>query len=148
MAELKTKETGASVQDFVNALPNDQTIRDCYEIIEIMKAATKKEPRMWGSSIIGFGSIQLKYASGRELDWMIMGFSPRKQNLTLYLPVGSLEFYEKLLPKLGKYKRGKGCLYIKTMKDIDTQVLRELVDRCVACLPGQYPPGMIGGMEG
>ena len=128
MAELKTKPTEASVEEFVKALPGEETIRDCFEIIGIMKAATKQEPRMWGPSIIGFGTIHLKYASGRELEWMIMGFSPRKQNLTLYLPVGSLEFYDKFLPKLGKYKRGKGCLYIKTMKDIDPQVLRELID--------------------
>ena len=137
MAELKTKETGASVEDFLNALQNEQTIRDCHEIIAIMKAATKEEPRMWGPSIIGFGSTHLKYASGRELDWMVIGFSPRKQNLTLYLSLGSMEYYGNLLQKLGKYKTGKGCLYIKTLKDVDTQVLRELINRCVAYRPVQ-----------
>ena len=92
---------------------------------------------MWGSSIIGFGSTHLKYASGRELDWMVIGFSPRKQNLTLYLSLGSMEYYGNLLQKLGKYKTGKGCLYIKTLQDVDTQVLKELVDRCVAYRPVQ-----------
>ena len=143
MAELKTKATGDSVEDFLNRLPNEQTIMDCREIIKIMKAATKEEPRMWGSSIIGFGSTHLKYASGRELDWMIIGFSPRKQNLSLYLPVGGMQFYGNLLQKLGKYKTGKGCLYIKTLKDIDTEVLRELIERCLAYRHDQSLPGMV-----
>jgi hypothetical protein len=131
MAELKTKKTDASVDDFLNALPNEQVRKDCFEIVEMMKRATKEEPKMWGSSIIGFGSIHLKYASGRELDWMRIGFSPRKQNLTLYALPGSLDTYADLLAKLGKHKRGVGCLYIKTLKDVDAQVLQELIQRSV-----------------
>ena len=130
MAELKTKKTEASVDDFLNGLPGEQTREDCFEIVKIMKQATKAEPKMWGSSIIGFGSTRLKYASGRELDWMIIGFSPRKQNLTLYL-TGSFNLYMDLLQKLGKHKTGGGCLYIKTLKDVDTKVLKGLIQRSV-----------------
>jgi len=128
MAELKTKQTEASVDDFLNSLLNEQTRKDCFEIIKIMKQATKEEPKIWGSNIIGFGSTHLKYASGRELDWMMIGFSPRKQNLTLYVP-GSLSTYADLLEKLGKHKTGGGCLYIKTLSDVDTKVLEELIQR-------------------
>jgi hypothetical protein len=130
MAELKTKKTEASVEDFLNGLPSEQTRKDCFEIVKIMKQATKEEPKMWGSSIIGFGSTHLKYASGRELDWMIVGFSPRKQNLTLYL-TGNFNPYTDLLKKLGKHKTGGGCLYIKTLQDVDTKVLKELIQRSV-----------------
>jgi hypothetical protein len=130
MAELKTKKTDASVADYLNALPSEQVRKDCFEMVELMKQATQAEPKMWGSSIVGFGSIHLKYASGRELDWMVIGFSPRKQNLTLYLP-GSLDTYADLLEKLGKHKTGAGCVYIKTLKDVDTQVLNELLQRSV-----------------
>jgi Domain of unknown function (DU1801) len=130
MAELKTKMTAASVDDFLNSLQDEQKTRDCFEIIEIMKEVTKEDPRMWGSSIVGFGSAHLKYASGREIDWMIIGFSPRKQNLTLYL-TGNFNRFPELLKNLGKYKTGAGCLYIKTLKDIDIHVLKELVGRTV-----------------
>jgi hypothetical protein len=130
MAELKTKITDASVDDFLNGIPNEQTRQDCFEIANIMKQATQGEPKMWGSSIVGFGSIHLKYASGRELDWMIVGFSPRKQNITLYLP-GNITSYTALLEKLGKYKTGAGCLYVKTLQDVDTKVLTELIQQSV-----------------
>ena len=130
MAELKTKKTEASVEDFLNGLSSEQTRKDCFEIVKIMKQATKEEPKMWGSNIIGFGSTHLKYASGRELDWMMIGFSPRKQNLTLYVP-GKLDTYADLLEKLGKYKTGGGCLYIRTLKDVDAKVLKELIQRSV-----------------
>ena len=130
MAELKTKKTEASVEDFLNNLSSEETRKDCFEIVKIMKQATKAEPKMWGPSIIGFGSRLVKYASGRELDWMMIGFSPRKLNLTLYVP-GSLDTYKDLLEKLGKHKTSKGCLYIKTLKDVDTKVLKELIQRSV-----------------
>jgi len=130
MAELKTKKTEASVDDFLNSLPSEQTQKDCFEIVKLMGQATKAKPKMWGSSIIGFGSTHLKYASGRELDWMMIGFSPRKQNLTLYL-TGSLDSYADLLQKLGKHKTGGGCLYVKTLKDVDTKVLKEIIQRSV-----------------
>jgi len=122
MAELKTKKTEASVEDFLNKIKDQETRRDCFEIAKIMKQTTRSEPKMWGSSIVGFGSRRLKYASGRELDWMLTGFSPRKANITLYILSG-FENQDTLLKKLGKYSTGKGCLYIKKLKDVDTKVL-------------------------
>ena len=130
MAELKTKETEASVEDFLNTIKDKDVRQDCFEIAKIMKQATRSDPKMWGSSIVGFGSRHLKYASGRELDWMVIGFSPRKANITLYMP-GGLENQTDLLKKLGKYTTGKGCLYIKKLKDVDTKVLKELVNESV-----------------
>lgn len=130
MAELKTKQTEASVEDFLNTVKDEQTRRDCLEISKMMKQVTRSEPKMWGSSIVGFGSRRLKYASGRELDWMLTGFSPRKANITLYI-LGGFEKQEDLLKKLGKYTTGKGCLYIKKLKDVDTKVLKELVRESV-----------------
>ena len=130
MAELKTKKTEASVDDFLNGVKDEATKKDCLEIVKLMKQATKADPKMWGSSIVGFGTQHLKYASGRELDWMVIGFSPRKQNLTLYIP-GSLESYAELLKKLGKHTTGKGCLYVKSLKDVDAKVLKELIQRSV-----------------
>jgi len=130
MAELKTKKTEASVEDFLNKIKDEETRQDCFEITKIMKQVTRSDPKMWGSSIIGFGSRHLKYASGRELDWMLIGFSPRKANITLYLP-GGVEKQTALLKKLGKYTTGKGCLYIKKLKDVDAKVLKELVSESV-----------------
>ena len=131
MAELKTKKTEASVEDFLNNIKDEQERKDCFEIVRMMRRATKSEPMTWGSSIIGFGSIRFRYASGRELDWMIVGFSPRKQNLTLYL-ARSLSSYTDLFEKLGKHKIGGGCLYIKSLKDVDTKVLKELIQLSIS----------------
>ena len=125
-AELKTKKNEASVEDFIDAIKEEALREDCLEIAKIMKQVTKSDGKMWGSSIIGFGEQHLIYTSGRELDWMLMGFSPRKQNITLYLP-GALESYQDLLNNLGKYTTGKGCLYIKKLADVDKKVLKELV---------------------
>lgn len=130
MAELKTKQTEASVEDFLKEIKDEETRRDCFEIAKIMKQVTRSDPRMWGSSIVGFGSRHLKYASGRELDWMLIGFSPRKANITLYI-TGGLEKQTALLKKLGKYSTGKGCLYIKTLKDVDMKVLKDLISASV-----------------
>ena len=130
MAELKTKETDASVEAFLNEIKNEETRQDCFEIARLMQQATRSEPKMWGESIVGFGNIHLKYASGRELDWMVIGFSPRKANITLYLTNG-LERYATLLQKLGKHTIGKGCLYIKKLKDVNTQVLEDLMRESV-----------------
>jgi len=129
MAELKTKLTNASVDKFLKGVKDEQTRADCYQIIAMMNKATKAEPKMWGTSIIGFGNIHLKYESGRELDWFPIGFSPRKQNITLYL-TGGLEQKE-LLDKLGKYSTGKGCLYIKKLSDVDIKVLNKLITTSV-----------------
>jgi hypothetical protein len=126
-AELKTKKNEASVEDFIGAIKEEALREDCLEIAKLMKQVTKSDGKMWGSSIIGFGEQHLIYASGRELDWMLMGFSPRKQNITLYLP-GALESYKGLLDNLGKHTTGKGCLYIKKLADVDKKVLKELVN--------------------
>jgi hypothetical protein len=130
MAELKTKKTNASVEVFLNKIKDEETRQDCLEIAKLMKQATRSDGKMWGSSIIGFGSRHLKYASGRELDWMVIGFSPRKANLTLYLP-GGVEKQTALLKNLGKYTTGKGCLYIKKLSDVDMKVLKEVISQSV-----------------
>jgi hypothetical protein len=133
MAELKTKPTDQSVEEFLNGIPNEKKRRDCFTILELMKGATRSEPRMWGSAIVGLGDYHYKYASGREGDWFIAGFSPRKQNLTLYL-AGGIEQHGELLKRLGKHKTGKGCLYINRLEDIDLETLKELLQRSVDLL--------------
>lgn len=133
MAELKTKQNEASVDNFLNAISDETRRQDCFTVLELMKKATKAEPKMWGDSIIGLGEYQYKYASGREGDWFQMGFSPRKQNLTLYLMSG-LEAHRASLAKLGKHKTGKGCLYINKLADIDVQVLKEMIVQTVKTL--------------
>ncbi|HET9911825.1 MAG TPA: DUF1801 domain-containing protein [Anaerolineales bacterium] len=125
-AELKTKVNEASVADFLNSIEDEQKRKDSLEIVRIMEQITKEKPKMWGTSIVGFGSYHYKGASGREGDWMLLGFSPRKQNLTLYL-AGGLEHYQSLLNKLGKHSTGKGCLYIKKLNDVSVDVLKELI---------------------
>ena len=130
MAENKTKQTKASVDKFISAIKDENIQKDCYTIIKIMKSVTKEEPKMWGPSIIGFGAYHYKYASGREGDMCIAGFSPRKQNLTIYLEPG-FEKQKALLEKLGKHKTSKVCLYIKSLKDVDVKVLKELIANSV-----------------
>ena len=129
-AEVKTKVNEASVEGFLNSVADEQARKDCFEILKMMKQVTKEEPKMWGASIVGFGSYHYKGASGREGDWFITGFSPRKQNLTLYLNHG-FDVHEDLLKKLGKYKTGMGCFYVKKLDDVDKKVLRELVTESV-----------------
>lgn len=125
-AELKTKVNEASVADFLNSVPDRQKRNDAFVIARLMEQVTKEKPKMWGSSIVGFGSYHYKYESGREGDAPILGFSPRKQNLTLYIP-GGLENHQELMKKLGKYSTGKGCLYVKHLNDVDADVLKELI---------------------
>ena len=129
-AELKTKVNEASVEGFLNSVKEEAVRKDCFEIMKMMKQVTKEEPRMWGSSIVGFGSYHYKGASGREGDWMLTGFSPRKQNLTLYI-MGGFDTQAGLLKKLGKFKTSVGCLYIKELADVDKKVLKELVQKSV-----------------
>jgi hypothetical protein len=136
MSELKTKVNNASVEKFLNAVADEQARKDCYEILKIMKQVTRAEPKMWGASIVGFGSYHYKGASGREGDWMLTGFSPRKQNLTLYLMHG-FNVHKDLLKKLGKYKTSMGCLYIKKLDDVDKKVLKELVAESVKRVKSQ-----------
>jgi hypothetical protein len=130
MAELKTKETDLSVEDFLNEIADENVRADCRKITEIMSGATGDAPKLWGTNIIGFGSRHVKYESGRELDWMKIGFSTRKQNITLYLSLGT-GWDENLLSKLGKHKTGQGCLYIKNLSDVDEDVLKELIEKSV-----------------
>ena len=131
MAELKTKPTGASVETFLNSIPDEGKRRDSFAILEMMKQITGAEPKMWGDAIIGFGDTHYKYATGREGDWFVAGFSPRKQDMTLYL-VNGIQQFGQSLEKLGKYKTGVGCLYIKKLADVDLQVLEALLEKTVA----------------
>jgi hypothetical protein len=127
-AELKTKLNDASVEDFIAAIESETVRDDCGKIIELMRKATNAEPKMWGDAIIGFGHRVLKYSTGREVEWMQVGFSPRKQNLTLYLNIGEGWDHE-LLSSLGKHKTGMGCLYVKGLKNIDLKVLDQLIQK-------------------
>ncbi len=130
MAELKTKATTQSVVKFLNSITDEQRRQDCFTLLEMLKKATGAEPKMWGSSIVGFGDYHYAYASGREADWFLAGFSPRKQNLTLYSMGGFMQ-YEALLEKLGKHKTGKGCLYINKLEDIHLPTLRKMIEQSV-----------------
>jgi hypothetical protein len=130
MTELKTKRTTGDVEAFLNSVQDERKRQDSFAILELMKEVTDAEPEMWGTSIVGFGSYHYKYASGREGDWMLVGFSPRAQNLTLYIMSGFDE-YDGLLGRLGKHSIGKSCLYIKRMEDVDKAVLKELVRKSV-----------------
>lgn len=110
----------------MNSVADEQQRADSFRVMEIMRRLSGEVPKMWGPAIVGFGSIQLKYATGRELDWMLVGFSPRKTSLTLYIVDGFAK-YDDLMAKLGKHKTGKSCLYIKKLSDIDQGVLEELI---------------------
>jgi hypothetical protein len=130
MAELKTKKTKASVAAFLKKIADPQRRKDCQTVLDLMKHATGEEPKMWGSSIVGFGTYHYRYASGREGDWPIIAFSPRKTDLTLYITPG-FEKAEPLMAKLGKYKTGVCCLYIKKLDDIEIPVLKKLIAKSV-----------------
>jgi len=126
MAELKTKKTNNNPVDFIEKLSNEKQKEDSYIILNMMKKLSKEEPKMWGESLIGFGDYRYKYASGREGDWSKIGFSPRKQNFSIYLTC-DISKYESYLKKLGKYKTGKGCLYINKLEDINIKELENLI---------------------
>ena len=130
MAELKTKPSKANVEKFLNSIKDEKKKADSFKILELMKNVIKDEPVMWGPSIVGFGKYHYKYESGREGDWFLTGFSPRKQNLTLYIMSG-FKKYEELMKKLGKYKTGSSCLYINKLEDIDSKVLKSLISESV-----------------
>jgi hypothetical protein len=125
-AELKTKEIEASIEEFLNSVDDEERRKDSFKVLDMFKRITGEEPKMWGPSIVGFGSRVLKYDSGRELDWMLTGFSPRKGNLTLYIIDGFAK-HDDLMARLGKHKTGKSCLYVKKLSDIDQSVLEELI---------------------
>jgi nucleoid DNA-binding protein len=137
MAELKTKKTGKSVKAFLNSIEDEKKRSDCVEISAMMQQATGKKPQMWGGTIVGFGKYHYKYASGREGEWHLTGFSPRKQNIAVYIMPGFSDFQE-LMEGLGRYKTGKSCLYIKQLDDVDRAVLTELVAQSFEWMGRKY----------
>ena len=142
MAELKTKQNDASVKEFLGKIPDERKRRDAFTILELMQEITGEKPKMWGPSIVGFGSYHYKYDSGHEGDMCVTGFSPRKEALTLYITTG-FEKQAGLMKKLGKHKTSKACLYIKRLEDVSLPVLKELIaesvrqvqkhHKCVSC---------------
>ena len=130
MAENKTQKTGASVEDFINSVGIKRRREDGFTLLELMKEVTGEEPEMWGPSIIGFGDYHYRYESGREGDFFLTGFSPRKRSLSLYIMAG-FEEYDSLLASLGKHRKGASCLYINKLADVDMGVLRELIEKSV-----------------
>ena len=126
MAEAKTKPTKASVTRFLNQVPDAARREDCFAIAKMMEEITGSKPQMWGPSIVGFGSFHYKYASGHEGEWPVAAFSPRKQDLTIYLTIG-FEKYDELLSRLGKHRKSKACLYIKRLSDVHVPTLKKLI---------------------
>lgn len=129
-AEIKTKPTDVSVEDFIAKVPDEKKRKDSFTLLKLMEKVSKEKPKMWGASIIGFGDKRYKSpSSGREVDWFRVGFSPRKANLTVYL-IG-LQSHTDALKKLGKYKAGGGCLYINKLEDVDIKVLEGMIKDCL-----------------
>lgn len=126
MAELKTKQTDVSVEGFINSVENETRRNDAFKILEIMTEVSQSEAKMWGPSIIGFGNYKYKYPNGKEMDWMEVAFSPRKQNLVFYI-TGGFENYESLVGQLGKVKTSKGCIYANKLSDVNENILRQLI---------------------
>ena len=137
MAANKTKETDGRVDDFIGAVEDERKRNDSRELIELMRTITGAEPKMWGSSLVGFGRYHYKYASGREGDFFITGFSPRKAALTVYIMPG-FDGYSDQLARLGPHKTGKSCLYLKNLEAIDRDVLEEIVSDSVRCMREKY----------
>jgi hypothetical protein len=137
MAEMKTQQNDRDVVEFLNGIENEQRKADSFELLELFSRLTGEEAKMWGDSLIGFGEYHYKYASGREGDWPLTGFSPRKQNLTIYIMPG-FERYDDIMKKLGKYKTGSSCLYVKKLTDIDQTLLKELVVTSVSDMKKIY----------
>ncbi|WP_113674816.1 DUF1801 domain-containing protein [Vallitalea guaymasensis] len=137
MAELKTKMNDTDPMEFLLQVENDKRREDSIKLLQIMKNLTKEQPKMWGPSIIGFGKMEYKNTSGTH-DWMMTGFSPRKQNLTIYIMDGFTK-YEQLLSKLGKHKLGKSCLYINKLEDIDIDILEELISKSIEYIKSKKP---------
>ena len=128
LAEIKTKATSSSVEDFINKLADEQKRKDSFMLLKLMEKVSKEKPKMWGASLIGFGEKRYKSpATGREVDWFKIGFSPRKANLSLHLAL-DISQHENLLRKLGKHKTGVGCLYINKLDDVDMKILEEMIN--------------------
>lgn len=139
MAELKTKATEASVERFLETIPDRLRADECRTLVAIMRELTGSEPAMWGESIVGFGRYHYRYASGREGDWFLTGFSPRKSALTIYIMAG-FDGCEALMARLGAFTTGKSCLYVKKLADVDLDVLGQLIAASTAHLRQLYPP--------
>ncbi len=137
MAELKTKPTKASVKTFVDSIEDDQKRADARKIAAMMRRATGSRAKMWGASIVGYGSYKYTNSKGQELEWMLTGFSPRKQAMSVYIMSGFSGF-ERVMAKLGKYKTGKSCLYIKRLTDVNEKVLQQLIGRSVQHMRKKY----------
>ncbi len=137
MATLKTQKNTASVDEFLNTVEDPEKQADCRKLAELMQNATGDLPTMWGNAIVGFGSYHYRYESGREGDWFLVGFSPRKQELSVYIMPG-FSRYDDLMKRLGKHKTGKSCLYIKRLADIDIDVLEKLIQASVKHMRRQY----------
>ena len=141
MAELKTRPNNASVDEFLDGVENASRREDARCVLAIMQRATHEAPRMWGERIVGFGSYHYRYASGHEGDWPLIGLSPGKRNLTLYIMPG-FDGCQSLLARLGKHRTGKSCLYVNKLRDIDMSVLEELIRQAVADMRRRYPQGV------
>lgn len=139
MAENKTTATDADPHAFLAAVEDEQKRADCEALLEMMERITGEPPAMWGDSMVGFGSYHYQYASGREGDHFLTGFSPRKANLTIYIPPGGFEPFEEMLARLGQFKNSVSCLYIKRLSDVDLDILEEIVTAGVARLREMYP---------
>lgn len=137
MAEMKTKENNQSVTAFLDSIENDTKRADSYALLKMMQTITKKEPKMWGDTIVGFGRYHYKYDSGREGDMLRVGFSPRKTSLTLYVMNSAIQ--EELLDQLGKHKTSKACLYIKKLEDVDTTILKKIIKVAYQYMAEKYP---------
>ena len=128
LADVKTKETSGSVEDFINQISDEQKRKDSQVLLKLMGKASNEEPKLWGSSLIGFGKVRIKSPkTGREVEWFRIGFSPRKANLSLYL-AGDIKAHDATLKKLGKHKTGVGCLYINKLEDVDMKLLEEIIN--------------------
>lgn len=136
-AKNKTIETEASVDEFLNSVKDETKKADCLRVKAIMEEISGESAKMWGTAMVGFGNYHYKYESGREGDFMKLGFSPRAQNVTLYIMPG-FERYEDLMSKLGKHKIGKSCLYVKKLADVDEEVLKELITESYAYMTNKY----------
>lgn len=137
MAELKTKMNDSDIIKFLNGVDDEERRKDCFKLLELFEQLTNEPPKMWGTSIVGYGSYHYKYDSGREGDWFLAGFSPRKQNLTIYITAGFTE-YDAIMQNLGKFKTGSSCLYVKKLADIDLDKLKTLVKKSVAYMKKRY----------
>jgi hypothetical protein len=138
MASNKTQPTRQKVSEFIAGIEDQRKRADCRELMKLMREVTGNRATMWGAAIVGFGKYHYKYASGREGDFFLTGFSPRKQALSIYI-ISGFKAHDGLMKKLGKFKTGKSCLYVKTLDDIDRAVLRELVEKSVAYMRETYP---------